>query len=60
MNNKDEEYKLDLIKFDEGLKELVPEIFPELTERNNELDEVVDLCIERMQKYDLKVFRKKT
>ena len=54
MNNKDEEYKLDLIKFDEGLKELVPEIFPESVELNNGLDEAVDLCIERMQKYNLK------
>ncbi len=60
MKNKDEEYKLDLIKFDEGLKELVPEIFIESVERNNGLDIMIDLGIVKMQKYDLKVFRNKT
>ena len=57
------EHELDLIKIDNGLKELVPEIFPELKELNNGLgriEDAIDLCIERMQKYDLKIFRKKT
>jgi len=48
------ELEKDLIKFDDGPKELIPEIFPELTEPNNELDEAVDACIEKMQKYNLK------
>ena len=41
----------ELIKFDEGLKELIPEIFPE---PNNRIEDVIDLGIQRMQKYNLK------
>lgn len=53
------ELEKDIIKFDEGLKELVPEIFPELVELNKGLDSIgdaVDVCIEKMQQYDLKKF----
>ena len=52
------ELEKDLIKFDEGLKELVPEIFPESNNKSNRLEDTVDLGIQRMQKYDLKRFGK--
>lgn len=60
--HRDEELKADLIKFDEGLKELVPEIFPKGESRihrvSSPLDKAIVLGIERMQKYDLKVITK--